>query len=267
MLPSEDAIWVGEELTRRFGLPRWQFALTATDANRFAIRLARADHGPAEDPRLQLVLPRHRRRDVRDARRRRGRPARRQPRPAGAARRDDARRRVERRSRRSRRELAHGDVALRARRAGADEHRDRPARARASTTRCARPRAGTDTLLVDRRDAHDLRRARRVHGRARPRAGRAHDRQADRRRHPGGRLRLHARSRRPDRRGDAARGRSDVGGDRRHARRERALARGDARHARRGAHRRGVRADDRRSASGSRPASQARSSGTSCRGT
>jgi glutamate-1-semialdehyde 2,1-aminomutase len=41
MLPSEDAIWVGEELTRRFGLPRWQFALTATDANRFAIRLAR----------------------------------------------------------------------------------------------------------------------------------------------------------------------------------------------------------------------------------
>ena len=41
MLPSEDAIWVGRELTRRFGLARWQFALTATDANRFAIRLAR----------------------------------------------------------------------------------------------------------------------------------------------------------------------------------------------------------------------------------
>ena len=31
MLPSEDALWVGEELTRRFGLSRWQFALTATD--------------------------------------------------------------------------------------------------------------------------------------------------------------------------------------------------------------------------------------------
>ena len=45
MLPSEDALWVGEELTRRFGLPRWQFALTATDANRFAIRLARAITG------------------------------------------------------------------------------------------------------------------------------------------------------------------------------------------------------------------------------
>src|SRR5262249_34563174 len=40
MLPSEDALWVANELARRFGLPRWQFALTATDANRFAIRLA-----------------------------------------------------------------------------------------------------------------------------------------------------------------------------------------------------------------------------------
>jgi glutamate-1-semialdehyde 2,1-aminomutase len=42
MLPSEDALWVGQELQRRFGLPTWQFALTATDANRFAIRIARA---------------------------------------------------------------------------------------------------------------------------------------------------------------------------------------------------------------------------------
>jgi glutamate-1-semialdehyde 2,1-aminomutase len=41
MLPTEDAIWVGEELTRRFGLPFWQFTVTATDANRFSIRLAR----------------------------------------------------------------------------------------------------------------------------------------------------------------------------------------------------------------------------------
>ncbi len=41
MLPSEDAVWVGEELSRRFGLPLWQFTLTATDANRFALRLAR----------------------------------------------------------------------------------------------------------------------------------------------------------------------------------------------------------------------------------
>lgn len=41
MLPTEDACWVGEELTRRFGLPYWQFTLTATDANRFSIRIAR----------------------------------------------------------------------------------------------------------------------------------------------------------------------------------------------------------------------------------
>src|SRR5581483_4068542 len=41
MLPFEDVIWVGEELQRRFGLPFWQFALTATDANRFALRMAR----------------------------------------------------------------------------------------------------------------------------------------------------------------------------------------------------------------------------------
>ncbi len=41
MLPSEDSVWVGEELARRFGLPYWQIYTTATDANRFAIRMAR----------------------------------------------------------------------------------------------------------------------------------------------------------------------------------------------------------------------------------
>src|SRR3954454_21196369 len=41
MLPSEDAAWVGVELGRRFGLPRWLFTLTATDANRTALRIAR----------------------------------------------------------------------------------------------------------------------------------------------------------------------------------------------------------------------------------
>ena len=41
MLPTEDAIWIGQELQRRFGLPYWQMTLTATDANRSAIRLAR----------------------------------------------------------------------------------------------------------------------------------------------------------------------------------------------------------------------------------
>ena len=41
MLPTEDSVWVGEELARRFGLPYWQVVMTATDANRFSIRLAR----------------------------------------------------------------------------------------------------------------------------------------------------------------------------------------------------------------------------------
>jgi 4-aminobutyrate aminotransferase-like enzyme len=41
MLPDESHLWVMEELTRRFGLAAWQFAMTATDVNRFAIRLAR----------------------------------------------------------------------------------------------------------------------------------------------------------------------------------------------------------------------------------
>lgn len=41
MLPTEDSVWVSEELQRRFGLKYWQFTLSATDANRFAIRMAR----------------------------------------------------------------------------------------------------------------------------------------------------------------------------------------------------------------------------------
>ncbi|HET8975763.1 MAG TPA: aspartate aminotransferase family protein [Solirubrobacterales bacterium] len=41
MLPTEDAIWSAGELERRFGLPLWQLTLSATDANRFAIRMAR----------------------------------------------------------------------------------------------------------------------------------------------------------------------------------------------------------------------------------
>jgi glutamate-1-semialdehyde aminotransferase len=41
MLPTEDATWVAEEMSRRFGMAAWQFCLTATDANRFVLRLAR----------------------------------------------------------------------------------------------------------------------------------------------------------------------------------------------------------------------------------
>jgi glutamate-1-semialdehyde 2,1-aminomutase len=53
MLPTEDAEWVGAELARRFGLPQWSFTLTATDANRWAARLARLVTGR---PKL-LVFP------------------------------------------------------------------------------------------------------------------------------------------------------------------------------------------------------------------
>lgn len=41
MLPTEDALFVSAELARRFGLPSWQLATTATDANRFVLRIAR----------------------------------------------------------------------------------------------------------------------------------------------------------------------------------------------------------------------------------
>ena len=45
MMPSEDAVVVGEQLARLFGLPAWQFALSATDANRFALRMCRQVQG------------------------------------------------------------------------------------------------------------------------------------------------------------------------------------------------------------------------------
>ena len=45
MLPSADAQWVGAELTARFTMPLWSFTLSATDANRWAVRLARLATG------------------------------------------------------------------------------------------------------------------------------------------------------------------------------------------------------------------------------
>ncbi|WP_333985872.1 aspartate aminotransferase family protein [Burkholderia orbicola] len=45
MLPNEDASVVGELLARHFGLPKWQFAMTASDANRFLLRWVRAATG------------------------------------------------------------------------------------------------------------------------------------------------------------------------------------------------------------------------------
>ena len=65
MLPTEDAIWVGEELARRFGLPIWQ--LTPYRHRRQPLRAAhRATcHRPPEGPGLRRLLPRLRRRDPR----------------------------------------------------------------------------------------------------------------------------------------------------------------------------------------------------------
>ncbi len=45
MLPTETALAAGRLLTDRFGPFRWQIATTATDANRFALRVARAITG------------------------------------------------------------------------------------------------------------------------------------------------------------------------------------------------------------------------------
>jgi len=41
MLPTDDSVVVSSELAQRFGLPLWQFTVSATDANRHAIRYAR----------------------------------------------------------------------------------------------------------------------------------------------------------------------------------------------------------------------------------
>ncbi|MGA1609852.1 MAG: transaminase [Candidatus Nanopelagicaceae bacterium] len=48
MLPTEDAVVVSSELGRRFGLPLWQFTVSATDANRHAIRYSRLITGKSK---------------------------------------------------------------------------------------------------------------------------------------------------------------------------------------------------------------------------
>ncbi|MDP9242941.1 MAG: aminotransferase class III-fold pyridoxal phosphate-dependent enzyme, partial [Actinomycetota bacterium] len=45
LLPTEDALVVSEELGRRYGLPKWQFTLSASQANTEAIRVARVSTG------------------------------------------------------------------------------------------------------------------------------------------------------------------------------------------------------------------------------
>ncbi|MDO9160170.1 MAG: aspartate aminotransferase family protein [Burkholderiaceae bacterium] len=68
MLATAEAATVAAELASRFGLPTWQFALSATDANRYVVRWARAAtgrpkilvfngcyHGTIEDVFVDLV--------------------------------------------------------------------------------------------------------------------------------------------------------------------------------------------------------------------
>ena len=58
MLPTEDAQWVAAELTRRFRMPKRSFTLSASDANRWALRIGRDGHRPAQGARVQLQLSR-----------------------------------------------------------------------------------------------------------------------------------------------------------------------------------------------------------------
>ena len=195
MLPTEDA-----DLGRRGAAPAasacryWQFALTATDANRFALRLARAAHRPAEGAGLQLVLPRHRRRDLRD----RSSDGRRSSPRAGnigppvdpavttvVGRVQRPRRRSRRRSPTATSPACLAEPALTNIGIVLPEPGFHDGAARAHPR--ARDAAG------HRRDPHDLRRARRLHRGPRPRARLPHARQAARRRRPGRGLRLDAR--------------------------------------------------------------------------
>ena len=195
MLPSEDAVAVGQLLRRVFGLPFWQIATTATDANRFALRVARAVtgrpkilvfngcyHGAVEETFVRLE----------------GRQA---DQPAGAG------RRVPRPDAETTRVVEFNDLAaleararpwrrrLRHHRAGADQLLHGAARARLSRRPArADPPAGT-LLLID--ETHTISSGLGGYtqdARARPRPVRA--RQADRRRRAGQRLGHERRGRR-----------------------------------------------------------------------
>ena len=158
MLPTEDSSWVGEELGRRFGLPYWQFALTATDANRAMIRLARAITGRPKilvyawcyhgtvDETFAIAIDGETR----------SRPYNVGP-PVDLAETTKAIEwnDVEALERRA----GGGRRRLRPRRAGDDQHRDHPAGPRLPRRPPgAHPRARH--AARDRRDPHDLRRAR-----------------------------------------------------------------------------------------------------------
>ncbi len=201
MLPTEDAVWVGEELARRFGLPIWQIALDGHRCEPLRAPDRPGGDRPARHRVLRLVLPRVGRRDA-------GRPDGRadsraagQRRAAGASGDHDARGRVERRRRPAGRarpgRRGGGD-----RRARAHQHRDRPSGGgfpRRAAGHHARPRHAPG----DRRDPHDLRRTGWCDRGLGTGAGSPDDREVHRRGDPGRGLRHDERRRRPGRaRGD-----------------------------------------------------------------
>ena len=245
MLPTADAQWVAAELTRRFGMPLWSFTLSATDANRWALRLARlvtgrpkilvfgyCYHGTVDET---FALP--------------GPDGKAQSRPGNvappvpldlttrAATWNDLES-VER-------ELAHGDVAA---------ILTEPALTNIGIVlpepgflEGLRELATARHAAADRRDAHVLRRLGRRHHRVGPAARHLRHRQVDRRRHPVGRLRHQRGGRRGGHPPHGCRGRRHRRRrrGRRHAGRQRPVDRGDAGDAGRGAHPGGLRADDR----------------------
>ena len=186
--PRTPSGWRGE-LERRFGLPLWQFALTATDANRFVLRIARYRHRPSEDPGLRLVLSRHRRRDAgHHGPRRRDRAAALQHRGPGASRASPPRWCEFNDLPALEAALAPGDVACVL------------AEPALTNIGIVLPDPGYHDALREhhprdrhparhRRDPHHLRRPGRGHRGVGPAARHAHHRQAHRRRHPDGGVR------------------------------------------------------------------------------
>ena len=182
MLPTEDSIWVGQEMARRFGLPYWQFCLTATDANRFTHPpgARRSPAGRRSWCSTGATTGRWTRRiatlDDTGAQV----DAAGQRRPAGRPGAHDARGRVQRPRRAGEGAGARGR-RVRAGRAGAHQHRHRAARA-GFHDGAARADPEVRDVPGHRRDALHLRRAGRGHAGLGPRARLPDGRQAARRR-------------------------------------------------------------------------------------
>ncbi len=264
MMPTLDATWVGTELARRFGVARWSFALTATDANRWAIRLARAVtgrpkilvnsycyHGTVDETLVKV--DEHGAQVIREGN-------------VGAAVDPTTTTRVVEYNDVAalERELSYGDVAcvlMEPALTNIGIVLPEDGYLEAVRELCTQ----TGTLLIDD-ETHTISAGpgRRDAG-VGPAAGPGHDRQGHRRRNPLRRLRNVHRARRPAR-VDGRPGPRRHGRRRRHARRQSGVDGGDARDAVAGAHRRRVAGDDRARRPVRRRRGRGRSPSTICRG-